>query len=328
MSVFSKVYEDKMLEIQKAEQYNTYKTENYLRHLFYTMVISSFSYSGDIPKFIKYDMDFIEESLFRAGKVAYFEHEGEKYIAPCFGSGVLLKNGKFDRYTMIFRNGMQVIKPIEEIELCFNNWAELPSQVIVEELIDKCLNSLRAVDGSLMRAQLPAILALGDEQKLDVITTKIKNSYQHRDPYAIVSGDWIGDELKRISMYDNKEVDILALWDVFVRYKNLVFTTFGINNVEVAKTERLTQAESVSNTEITRYGLFYDMYEHRLDWVKRIKEHFGDEISCTINRNFDTVTELNLDEEDKIAMKKQIISPYAENYTEKGEQVNEKNDEV
>ena len=313
MSVFSKVYEEKMREIQSAEHFSTIKTENFLRQLFYTMVISSFSYEGDIPEFIKYDMDFVEESLFRAGKIAYFEHEGSKYVAPCFGSGVLLKNGKYDRYTMIFRNGQQVIKPIEEIELCFNNWAELPSQVIVEELLEKCLNSLRAVDFSLLRAQLPAILACGDEQKIDVLTSKIKLNYEHRDPYAVVAGDWVGDEIKRLSLYDNKEVDILALWDVFVRFKNLVFTTFGVNNVEVAKTERLTQAESTSNTEITRYGLFYDMYEHRLDWLKRVKEHFGDDIKCVINRNFDTVTELNLTEDEKIAMKKQVISPYAEN---------------
>lgn len=312
MSVFSKLYENQMKDIQKNECVNTFKTDMFLRQLFYTTVISSFGYEGDIPKFIGPEDDYIEEGLFNWGMVGYYEENGEGWIAPCFGNGMLNENGLYDSYTFIYRNGKMVIKKLEEIELCFNNLYRIPSIITVNEILEKCLRALRTVDMLLMRAGLPSINAIGDETKLQQVIDKIKKAYDMQDPYAIVSGDWVGNEVVKVNMYDNKADDILAQWDIFVRYKNLFFTTFGVNNVEISKQERLTLAESESNTEITRYGLFYDMLEHRRSWCRRIKEHFGKEIKVHINRNFDTVTEFELTVDEKVQMKNNIIAPYKE----------------
>ena len=128
----------------------------------------------------------------------------------------------------------------------------------------------------------------------------------------------------------------MNIWDIFVRYKNLFFTNYGINNVEISKQERLTLGESQSNTEITRYSVFWDMFEHRKEFCERVKEHFGIDISCEINRNIDTVVEFNLTTQDKIDMKNKMISPYedmtvmkksAEDEEEKTEEKEEKGGE-
>lgn len=314
MSVFSNVYEDKMREIHTQESISTFSTDLYIRNLFYTTVISSFKWGGDIPEFIGPDEDFIEESLFNWGQIGYFEHEGKHYIAPCFPSGRLMKNGLYDTYTFIFRNGEMFIKKYDEIELCFDNVFRLPSIIPVNEMVEKCVQALRTVDMLLVRAGLPSIKAIGDEQKIQMIVDKISLARKKNDPYAIVSGDWIGDDVINIPMYDQKSDDIIAQWDIFVRYKNLFFTTYGVNVVEISKTERLTQAEGESNTEISRYGLFYDKYEHRKSWCDRIKKKFNKTLTLDINRNYETVSALTLTTEEKKQMQKDVIAPYAEKF--------------
>jgi hypothetical protein len=322
MSVYSKIYENQMATIQNNEAVNTFKTDMFLRQLFYTTVISSFGYDGDVPEFIGPEDDYIEEGLFNWGMVGYYEENGVGYIAPCFGNGILQENGLYSSYTFIYRNGKMVIKDYKDIELCFNNLYRIPSIITVNEIVDKCLRALRTVDMLLMKAGLPSINAIGDETKVQQVIDKIKKAYDLNDPYAIVSGEWTGTEVTKVNMYDNKADDILAQWDIFVRYKNLFFTTFGVNNVEISKQERLTLAESESNTEITRYGLFYDMFEHRRSWCRRIEKHFGKKIRVFINRNVDTVTEFEMTTDEKVEMKNKIIAPYSEE-TKKTEEVDE-----
>lgn len=312
MSVFSKVYENQMLNIQKEEKISTFSTDLFIRNLFYTTVITSFSWEGDIPEFIGPDNDYIEESLFNWGIIGYFEDNGQHYIAPCYGNGTLMKNGLYDRYLFVFRNGEQVIKNYDEIELCFDNVFRIPSIIPVNEMVEKCVLALRTVDMLLVRAGLPSIKAIGDEQKIQVIVDKIKLAREKSDPYAIVSGDWVGNEVINIPMYDGKADDIISQWDIFVRYKNLFYISYGVSLVEISKMERLTQAEGQSNTEICRYSLFNDKYEHRKDWVERIKKKFNKTLKIKINRNFETVSALTLSNEEKIEMQKDVITPYRE----------------
>ena len=318
MSVFSKVYEEQMKKIEEHENQRTINTYMYIRQLFTTMVISSFKWEN-VPKFIEVVPEYIEESLFGSGTIAFAEYEGDYIIAPCYPSGILLDNGLYSTYTLILRNGRTIIKNIADIELGFNNCLHMPSRVTVNEMIENCVRALRAVDTSLLRAQMPAIFANNDEEHISQLIDSIYKSYNNAKPFALVSSDWIEGELKKFDIYDNRATDILALWDVFVRYKNLVFTTFGINNVEITKTERLTLQESQSNTEITRYGMFHDMYEHRKEWVERVKKHFGYELKLSLNRNFDTVNELEMTTKEKREMQEKIITPYAEKFKEEEE---------
>ena len=311
MSVFSKVYENMAKDIEKHEEDMSRATEHFLTCVFYSTVISSFSYKGDLPEFIRQLPSYIEECFFISSKVAYFEHEGEYYITPCYPNGTLLENGMYSQYTCIFRNGRVIIKPIEEIEICDNNSLGIPSRLLVDEILTKCITSLRAVDMSLERAAAPA-LTFADAQAASLITNAIDDSIRQKKPYALITASsFKQDAIHKYDLFDNRAQDVISLWDVFVRYKNLFFSSWGINNVEISKSERLTRAEGESNTEIIRYAMFYDLYEHRTDWFDRIEKHFGNKIECVINRNVDTVSELNMTTDEKIEMKKMIIAPYS-----------------
>ena len=184
MSVYSKIYEDKIKEVELDFQTHKNNTSLIINNMFTTTIIGSFTWKG-IPDFIKTVPDFIEESLYQAGKIAYFRIDDEirkaegvtipntlengDYIAPAFANGRLLPNGLYSKYTMIFRDGTTVILPLEYIELGFNNFSAVPSTLFIQEYVDKCSNALTAVDISLYRAMLPAILSGKDEQSVNKI---------------------------------------------------------------------------------------------------------------------------------------------------------------
>ncbi len=315
MSVFSKVYEDMMSKITASETVEKFRTDYLIRTIFYSTVIGSFEWGGkDLPKFIEQIPDYMEENFVGSPIAgAYISpRTGEFTVAPCFASGKLLPSGLYDTYTCIYRDGSQDIINIKDIELCFNNSLHQPNGPMIEEFVDKCVRALRTVDISLIKAGLPSVLACNDETKITSIITAMEKSYAQNKPFHLVTGDWVDGAIKEVGLYDDKATNIIAQWDIFVRYKNLFFTTFGMNNVEIVKNERLTQKESEGNTEIIRYAIFNDMYKHRKDFCDRCKKHFDKEITVDINRNFDTVTELNLTTEDKIRMKELYIAPYKE----------------
>jgi hypothetical protein len=58
--------------------------------------------------------------------------------------------------------------------------------------------------------------------------------------------------------------------------------TFGINNINVEKKERLISAESDSNNEVTNYAL-KSYFDARKKAVKQINELFGTNIEVKIN---------------------------------------------
>lgn len=334
MSVFNKVYEKMYEEIIEKNEYQNKTTSEFLRTIFYSTVISSFDYEGDIPDFIKDLPDYIEETFFMSPILAYFKEGNERYITPAYPNGVLQKNGLYSSYTCIFRNGEVRVKDAKDVVLGFNNSLGLPNKYIVDEILEKCVNALRSVDMSLERASTPELTFAKNQNSYNALTNAIKDAFDRKTPYALINASTWGEEdmITTKSIFDNRAQDILALWDVFVRYKNLFFTTFGVNNVEISKTERLTRAEGESNTEMTRYGLFYDEYMHRKDWFKRIEEYDGSKINTIINRNFETVSALTLTNEEKKKMQEMVIAPYANedvNITEDNKEVEEvKEDEA
>lgn len=311
MSVFSKVYENIWNDFREKNDIEGLKSNAFLTTVFYSTVISSFSWGGDIPDFI-YDLpSYIEECLFISSKIAYFEDDGKPYITPCYACGTLLENGMYSHYTCIFRNGRQVIKPIEEVVICDNNSLGVPSRVIVDEILSKCVHSLGAIEMTLQRASTPSINFCNDDKVADLVKVTMNECIYSNNPMALIkSSTFKGDTLHKYDLFDNRAQDVLALWDIFVRFKNLFFSTFGVNNVEISKTERLTRAEGESNTEIIRYALFFDMYEHRVDWARRIKERKGKTLVCSINRNYETVSSMTMSNEEKKEFMKTVITPY------------------
>lgn len=317
MSTYQNLYEKNLEDIQKKFSVSNVYTDLYLYQLFRSVIIHAFKWEN-IPEFIRQHPDYIEDSLAGYGKIAFFEKEGQYYIAPAMANGMLLKNGMYSSYTMVFRNGETVILPIEEIEICDNNFNAMPSEILLRTMVEKCSNALKAVDRALDKMSMNDIIVCKDETTMNKVSQALKSSYNKDVPINVTMGDWNdGDILVKV-LADNRNIAVKDLYDVFIRYRNLYLTTFGINTVEISKAERLTLAEGSSNDEIVQYTLFGDMYEHRKDFCDRVKKHFNYDLSVTPNRGIDTTVNLEMSTEDKIEMKNKIIAPYAEQKIDNG----------
>lgn len=315
MSTYQNLYEKNLEEIQNKFSFQNAYTDLFLYQLFRSVIIHSFKWDN-LPQFISQHPDYIEESLSGYGRIAFFKHNGEYYLAPAMPNGTLLKSGLYSSYTMVFRNGETVILPIEDIEICDNNFNAMPSDILLNTMVEKCSNALKAVDRALDKMSMNDIIVCKDETTMTKVSTALKSSYDKSVPINVTMGDWNdGDILVKV-LADNRNIAVKDLYDVFIRYRNLYLTTFGINTVEISKAERLTMAEGSSNDEIVQYTLFGDMYEHRKDFCVRVKNHFNYELSVVPNRGIDTTVNLELDVEEKLEMKNKIIAPYAENNSE------------
>ena len=298
MSVFHNLYETKLNDALKEVKTNKYATMSTIFNSYYTTVVSTFSWKN-LPK--KVLLFLPEEYLCYWGMIAFFKDDKNEYnILPCWGSGKLLENGEYSEYSMVAKNGKTYTRKREDIALCYDNCMKIPSIIMIRELSSKSSKALRAVDASLRKATMPAILSAKDE--IDMATISDMYDEEKEDlPFRVTNSNSLkNDNITKYSIYDNREIDILAQWDVYVRYRNLFYTMNGVNNVEVQKKERLTEAEGSGNDEITRYTLLKDKYRLRLGWVKEIKEKFSYDMEFELNRDSTTVYELSLSNKEKI----------------------------
>lgn len=297
MSTLTNVYKDsyeqnlKKLQIEAKDQLRTIFIN------FYSSVTNSFKWnnlSNNIPFF------FPERWLYMNGLMAAYK-DGEHFdIYPAFGNGMLTEYGQFTSYTLVKMNGESMTKNFDEIELCYNNSLMIPSFVMVNELANKCNNALTAVNNTLIRASFARIIECNDQETLDKILGILSNKDTSKIAISTISSAIKTGGVNVHNLFDNKCDDVLALWDVYVRYRNMFYSTFGFDNVEIQKRERLTEAEGSANSEIVRYGLFDDMYSCREDFVRRCKERFGANITVEINRNSSSVYDMRLSNDEKI----------------------------
>ena len=297
MGVFTNTY---IYESNKIiEKYNANKIEEDLTfyEIYLTTLINTFKWKFsniDLPHFMP------EHFLQYSGRLAIFDYKNKIKILPCFPSGALLENGEYDSYTAIAMNGVTYHLKYGEFVLIFNNCMKTGYAPLVKHFSDKTSYALRAVDSSLHKAVIGTIIGAEDSDQVNLIN-QMNDKEKTLKPFVAVSKTkFAAGELERLSVFDNRENDVLALWDVYVRYRNLFYSTFGVNNVEIQKRERLTEAEGRGNDEIVRYSLLQDMYEQRVIGIENANKMFGLSIELELNRDSATVFELERSNNDKI----------------------------
>lgn len=302
MSVFHNIYTQKYEESavyqankKFAEDFNFFDTA-------LTTVVNSISWKNLPDEKLPYFMP--ELFLQYSGRIARYEEKGQGKLHPCFPNGQLDENGEFTSYTIVKPNGDTLTRKAEDIEVCFNNCFKMPYVYKIAQFSDKMSYAVRAVDTALAKACMPTIALFDTPEQLKKYDIFSNPETAMRPFVAMLKEGLVPKELETIDIYDSSKVDVLALWDVYVRYRNLFYTTFGINNVEVQKKERLTEAEGSGNDEITRYSLLDDMFKQRTDFVDRCKKHFGDSMELEINRDIATVFELSADNATKLELAK------------------------
>lgn len=298
MSVYHNIYQEKITNKRNEVLSENQATDFTVFASYYITLINTFKYNN-LPSGILPFMP--EEQLTYWGQTTFFrDDEGNFKIFPCYPAGNLRENGLYDTYNIVSKNGKNWIRKLEDIELCFGNSLKIPSIWILNELEQKTVKSLNAIDVTLERVIMKPIISCKDEAQANMITDLYDKAKKYL-PFATTFSDAFNNgDIQLTKFFDNKESDILALWDVYVRNRNRFYTTFGINNVEIQKRERLTEAEGSGNDEITRFTLLNDMYSLRKDWCERIKNHFGYEMDVELNRDITTVYELNTDNSDKM----------------------------
>lgn len=305
MGVYEKAYfEEYNALIQTFEDEKRSDTFSFL-DIYLTTLVNTFKWVKSVPKIPQF---MIERFLCSAGRVAFFIKDAVPMILPAFPTGALDIYGEYSEYYVVGRNGENFTLKKEEIELCYANSFALPYYWMAKHFADKTTEAMTAIDGALHRAGLgPFVVAATEAQKAQLVDAITKAD--PRKPYTVLpNGLFDPSKAIRLPVFDNKETDVIALWDVYTRYRNLYYSTIGINNIEIQKRERLTQAEGSGNDEIVRYSLLDDMYQCRDDWKKRVKEHFNYDIEFEVQRDAATVYNLKMSNADKIEYMKVEMS--------------------
>lgn len=328
MSVFHNIYLDGLEKYDAIKSFDSKAIEFKLEDIYLTALCSSFKWKncpkGNIP--------FTNEPRLQlSGRLAVFKDDnGDVQIHPCYPAGKFLENGEYEYYTIIARNGINWIRKYDDIAIIFNNSFKLPYYSLVIQFAEKSTNALIAVDSALERAATPPVLECETDEQIKVATDVLNASKNKAFLIKKKQSGYGETGINRVPSFDNRETDILSLWDVFSRYDRFFYRTFGISTVGIQKNERLTKAESTGEEEMTRYSLFEDMYSRRMEGIENANKKFGTEIEIEINRDAKTVFELNLDNEEKIEMEKLEASKGAniQKPNENPEKEDKENDEV
>lgn len=297
MSVFDNIYNEYITQVKKDVEQEYRANCQTIYNSYYTSVVSSFSWKNYPETTLRF---LPERHLYYYGLMACCEKDGKIWLLPATPSGTLLPNGEYSAYMVFTLDGKSWRVNREDITLCYNNCRMLPSYIFVSELAEKSGYALSTVDVSLEKAMLPAIVEARTPEQMKMIA-EMYNKKANLKPFSETLSSAISkNEISVHKIFDNRETDILALWDVYVRYRNLFYTTFGINNVEIQKKERLTEAEGSGNDEIARFTLLNDMFECRKDFIEQTNSKFGTNLEIELNRNSSTVYELSIPNDEKI----------------------------
>lgn len=272
-------YSAKMKEIQLELNANT------CDHIFsfYLLANNAFLWDNlpeDCLKFLP------EEYLIYWGRFAYWQEGEKEFLYPCYPAGALLENGEYAEYTCVAKNGKVWRKKKEDIEICFANSMRIPLFGFIKQWADKCGFALSSIDAMLERAIYPDIIACKNKGQLDAISESMRDKNGKLLPFKAMNVDGYEKQVPaKIPLFDNREKDVISLWEIYQKYKSNFMNFYGVFTVGINKNERLTENESKGNMDAVRYSMFSDFYTCRLDFVDRVKKHFGKEIICIKNRS-------------------------------------------
>lgn len=301
MSVFQNVYLDKYNENAAREKYDRFSISVRQLLLYATTVQSSFKW-GNVP-----DQPYFmpERYLLYSARMGFFEKDGKPQLYPIYPAGALMPDAEYDAYTAIYPDGTSHRLKRNDVAIIFANSLKLPVYSIVADFAKRSSYALCAVDTALKRAMLPPLVGVQDENQLKQIMEIEDPDKLLKTILALPTFKGYGtDNMQRVPVFDNRETDVLSLWDVFSRYDRMFYRTFGISTVGIQKNERLTEAESTGEEEMTRYTLFQDMYNCRLAGIDEVKKKFGYELTLEVMRDQKTVYELSQSNEEKIRLRK------------------------
>lgn len=303
-SVYSKVYLSALEQVDAMQEFQGFEISSRQFAIYLLTDISSFIWKNlpdkTMPQFM------IERFLIRCGRVGFFKDDkGEFRMFPAFAAGELLPNSEYSKYTLIAPDGTSFTRNAEDVEIIFNNSLKLPDMFMLKDFAEKSSFALEAVQTALERAMLPPVFTYDDPAQ-DKIIQELQTKGKLLKAAVTIpkTGKYGSTPIERLPFYDNRETDVLSMWDIYSRNDRLFYRNFGVSTVGIQKNERLTRAESTGEEEMTRYSMFYDKYKNRKDACERIKAHFGYDLDFEVARDQKSVAELELSNEEKVELEK------------------------
>lgn len=234
------------------------------------------------------------------GTFAMFKDGEELKIFPAYPAGALTENGQYERYNIVSMNGKTWSRARDEIALCYNNTLGTPSIGYINEFANKMANALRAVDCALERSMMPVVFQTSSPEDFKTLSGLYDN-VKNKLPFRVMQNESVISDVKSINdTFDIHRYDVLALFDVFTKYRNLFYQTFGINTLNVLKRERVTSDEATADEGTTTFTLMNGMYDRRKEFCCECKEKFGSDISFDVNRTQSTVYSLTTAEDEQM----------------------------
>ena len=299
-SVFKNVYLTKYENMKAQEHMEQFSVSMRVLLTYMSTIISTFKWKNvtNVPFFMP------EKFLLYSARLGAFKYNNEVVIYPIYPAGKLMDDGEYDAYTAIFPNGFTVRLKREDVAIIFGNSLKLPIYPILQDFANKSSFALCAVDCALKRAMLPPLVSVDSDDQLNKILEIETPEKLLSTICAMVKENGYGSSsMERVPVFDNRETDVLSLWDVFSRYDRMFYRTFGISTVGIQKNERLTEAESTGEEEMTRYTLFQDMYNCRKYGIEEANKKFGTNFEIEIMRDDKSVFEITMDNEKKVELR-------------------------
>lgn len=297
MSVFNNIYLEQINKLRSEEHKEFLGASQTIYNNFYTTVVSTFKWKN-LPDTT---LPFLPERyLYFYGRCAFFKDKNGKYqIVPIVPAGKLLPNGEYDTYIGFFLDGTTVTLKREDIVIFYDNSRSLPSYIFVNEFAENATLAFTAVKQALKKAIAPTVIECTNEAQLNEIVNAV--DYANLATFkATLSKALSKGEISTHHIFDNKANDVTALWDIFTRYRNFFYGSYGSNNIEIVKSERLTERESQGNDEIIRFTLLQEKNELRQYGSEQVKTKFNYDLPIELNRSAETVYDLTVDNEKKV----------------------------
>lgn len=232
---------------------------------------------------------FLEQSLFRFGKAAFFKDDELGYMVTNVNPAGKLNNYYLPVRVECFAPGYTKQRAFDEVVYIMNNELMKPTSSTIALFSNRLYNVERTMDINL-NAQKTPVLIEGDKTSL----LTLKNLYMQYDgnvPVIYGRRDYdlnnAMNVLKTDSPYvvDKLEIHKHELW-------NDCLTFLGINNMNTDKKERLIVSEAESNDDLINYYLNC-FYKTRKQACDLINEKYGLNIEIELNKEVIKLLEEN-----------------------------------
>lgn len=232
---------------------------------------------------------FLEQSLFRFGKAAFFKDDELGYLITNVNPAGKLNNYYLPVRVECFAPGYTKQYSFDDVVYIMNNELMKPTSSTIALFSNRLYNVERTMDVNL-NAQKTPILIEGDTN----VQLTLKNLYmEYNGNVPVIYGKKNYDlanalnVLKTDSPYvvDKLEIHKHELW-------NDCLTFLGINNMNTDKKERLIVSEAESNDDLINYYLNC-FYKTRKQACDLINEKYGLSIEIELNKEVIKLLEEN-----------------------------------